>query len=344
MLHRQKVVVRPDPSFMRFDSSESDNEDHSQFPGGGSSRKNSRETPKSRPPAVSRRQPKRVQFGLEDEPDEDERPRQLIGAADRRHTLSHMDLSNVVEELEDEEGDDDRLRGRRRQRLVDSVSSLLDSGPTKLTRGGPKLTHPVVAFLMGTRRSFKRRKRGGLTVSNLRRHVGIGRSMTNLSLSSSSSSPTAPRSSPSSTCFPPPVSLFDSHRQVQGPRRMSAPLRLTVTSGVYLSASDLGDDHRFTSMVHVDYPHPPPPNDDTFYSLGPSVSFYPDKNPRNMEKIPVNLYQNPPFCLESLPPTMMRFKGRPRRQLPKVPDSSAATERANRLVSYGGGLTSVLVF
>ena len=89
VLNRQKVVVRPDPSFMLFDSSESDNEDHSNFPGGGSdsrktskaefpgrggdSRKTSHVTPKSRP--VARRPPKRVQFGP-DEPDEDQQPRQ----------------------------------------------------------------------------------------------------------------------------------------------------------------------------------------------------------------------------------------------------------------------------
>ena len=80
VLHRQRVVIKPDPSLLRFDSSESDNEEgHSQFP--GSSRKNSRETPKSRP-VVHRRPPKRVQFGTqdEDEPDDFERqqPRQLM--------------------------------------------------------------------------------------------------------------------------------------------------------------------------------------------------------------------------------------------------------------------------
>ena len=70
--------MRPDPSFMRFDSSESDNDDHSQFPGGREppSRKASHSaTPKSRP--ILRR-PKRVQFGP-DEPDEDEQPRRESG-------------------------------------------------------------------------------------------------------------------------------------------------------------------------------------------------------------------------------------------------------------------------
>ena len=215
VLNRQKVVVRPDPSFMRFDSSESDNEDYSQFPGkeggggGGDSRKTSRETPKSRP--VPRRPPKRVQFGPQDEPDEDEaagQPRQLIGA-DRRHTLSHIDLSNVEEfygeeEEDDDDGGDSEASRRRRRRLVDSVSSLLDLGGPRVTHV-TSVGHPVVAFLMGTRRSIKRRRRGGgLTVSNLLRdrRVRIG-SMTNLSSSSST-----PRSS--SPCYPPPVSLSDS--------------------------------------------------------------------------------------------------------------------------------------
>ena len=68
---------------MRFDSSESDNDDHSQFPAGGwepsSSSRNRKAslsaTPKSRP--ILRR-PKRVQFGP-DEPDEDEQPRPELG-------------------------------------------------------------------------------------------------------------------------------------------------------------------------------------------------------------------------------------------------------------------------
>ena len=123
--------------------------------------------------------------------------------------------------------------------------------------------------------------------------------------------------------------------------------RPLARDGVYLSASDLGDDHRFTSMVHVDYPHPP---DDAFHSLRPSLSFYPDK--RNT----ANVYQNPETThfstLASLPPTMTATMTgveqpssvRPRRQLPKVPEDSAVTERANRLVSYGRGrMTSVLV-
>ena len=91
MLHRQRVVIKPDPSLLRFDSSESDNEEgHSQFPG-SSSRKNSRETPKSRP-VVHRRPPKRVQFGTqdEDEPDDFERqqPRQLMSRYTIQQTIS----------------------------------------------------------------------------------------------------------------------------------------------------------------------------------------------------------------------------------------------------------------
>ena len=132
-------------------------------------------------------------------------------------------------------------------------------------------------------------------------------------------------------------------------------LRQRGGHGVYLSASDLGDDHRFTSMVHVDYPHPP---DDAFHSLGPSLSFHPDKNPGNAYQSPGNLYQNPETThfstLASLPPTMtatMTMTGvgqpssvRPRRQLPKVPEDSAVTERANRLVSYGGRMTDDVGF
>ena len=115
-----------------------------------------------------------------------------------------MDLSNVDDLYEEEDEED--ARQRRRRRLVDSVSCLLD---LKAASEAPKVTSPLVAFLMGTRRSFKlrRRGRGILTVSNLRRgrrHGTIG-SMTNLSLSSSSST-TSPRSSPSASC-PPPVSL-----------------------------------------------------------------------------------------------------------------------------------------
>ena len=130
--------------------------------------------------------------------------------------------------------------------------------------------------------------------------------------------------------------------------------RPLARDGVYLSASDLGDDHRFTSMVHVDYPHPP---DDAFHSLRPSLSFYPDKrNTANVYQNPGNLYQHPGTThfstLASLPPTMTATMTgveqpssvRPRRQLPKVPEDSAVTERANRLVSYGRGrMTSVLV-
>ena len=91
VLHRQRVVIKPDPSLLRFDSSESDNEEgHSQFPG-SSSRKNSRETPKSRP-VVHRRPPKRVQFGTqdEDEPDDFERqqPRQLMSRYTIQQTIS----------------------------------------------------------------------------------------------------------------------------------------------------------------------------------------------------------------------------------------------------------------
>ena len=139
-----------------------------------------------------------------------------------------------------------------------------------------------------------------------------------------------------------------------------------MRSGVYLSASDLGDDHRFTSMVHVDYPHPP---HDSFHSLGPSLSFCPpDKPPRKTYPKPgggmfenpenifqttwksspklVDLYQNLEVSrMTSLPPTMTwaaeNSVTRPRRQLPKVPEGSAATERANRLVSYDGDMVDV---
>ena len=119
--------------------------------------------------------------------------------------------------------------------------------------------------------------------------------------------------------------------------------------GVLLSASDLGNDHRFTSMVHVDYPHPPNDPDDAFYSLDPSLSFSRDKKSGNLYQNPGSLYQNPGklyqnpgtthfSSLASLPPTMTGVEQpssvRPRRQLPKVPEDLAVTERANRLVSY----------
>ena len=134
----------------------------------------------------------------------------LQSGVNRRHTLSHIDLSNVEEfdDDEDDDGDDSEAsRRRRRRRLVDSVSSLLDGGPrVPVVPGSPGsqglLGHPVVAFLMGTRRSIKRRRRGRLTVSNLLRdRVGRIGSMTNLS---SSSSTTSRMSSP----CPPPVSCL----------------------------------------------------------------------------------------------------------------------------------------
>ena len=121
-----------------------------------------------------------------------------------------MDLSNVDDlygEEDEEEDEEDARQRRRRRRLVDSVSCLLD---LKAASEATKVTSPLVALLMGTRRSFKlrRRGRGILTGSNkLRRHGrhGMIGSMTNLSLSSSSST-TSPRISPSASC-PPPVSL-----------------------------------------------------------------------------------------------------------------------------------------
>ena len=124
-----------------------------------------------------------------------------------------MDLSTVddlYEEEDEEEDEEDARQRRRRRRLVDSVSCLLD---LKAASEATKATSPLAALLMGTRRSFKlrRRGRGILTGSNkLRRHgrQGMVGSMTNLSLSSSSSTASPPRSSPSASC-PPPVSCLN---------------------------------------------------------------------------------------------------------------------------------------
>ena len=273
----------------------------------------------------------------------------LALSGSRRHTLSHIDLSNA-EAFDDDDDEDDEVGGggdascrRQRRHLADSVSCLLRHPGVPVTSLGLSQGHPVVAFLTGTRRSIKRRRRGRLTISNLLRdsRVRIG-SMTNLSSSS-----TARVSPPQSPPCPPPVSCLIRPQVLRNGR---AALRLTelglkgaARDGVRLSASDLlRSDHRFTSMVHVDYPHPPAADaEDAFHSLNPSLSFSRDINPGNP-------YQNPGSAFDphsSLPPTRVQLPGRARRQLPKVPEGSAVTERANRLVSYAWWrLGLVLVF
>ena len=78
------------------------------------------------------------------------------------------------------------------------------------------------------------------------------------------------------------------------------------------------------------------------------------ENPENMFQTTwksspklLDLYQNLEVTrMTSLPPTMTwaaenSVVTRPRRQLPKVPEGSAATERANRLVSDDGDMVDV---
>lgn len=316
-----KKIIRPDPSFMNFDSS-CDDEDEDN--GDGGSKRISggvlrRETPKKRDGGV-RPRPKRVQFGGHEDNDEDEEEDSVPPPAgalySRRHTLAHIEISKEEEAAAEV---DLSRRDRRRNLLGDSVSQLSQQQQTAisfLSMGGAAAGRMLKKHRKSVGGGNRSNNLSHLTSNLGRLRVGGNSVLTNLSSDGSSSNLRS-----SDFISGGPVSSFDLRQQ--------PPHHLTTTgNGVILSPVHLNRDHNFSSsnsMLDHDHVHRPH-----------SAFIIPSSSHSSSVNDSLTCHLQTASLLASGAnggrgglPQLQR-----RRQLPKVPEHDAeVTETAARLVS-----------